>query len=148
MPSTTASAPLFTRFAEIGRVVVISYGPDAGKLAVIVDILDQNRALVDGPAAVTGVSRSVVDFKSLSLTDYVLKGAVDGKSYTLPRNARQATIASFLKVFGVVEKFNASAWGKKVAARKEKAESTDFSRFVLKAKKQKRSAAIKKSLAK
>lgn len=31
------------RFVEIGRVAYISYGPDAGKLAVIVDVIDQNR---------------------------------------------------------------------------------------------------------
>lgn len=31
------------RFVEVGRVAYISYGPDAGKLAVIVDVIDQNR---------------------------------------------------------------------------------------------------------
>ena len=44
--ATKASAPakkLYTRFAEIGRVVLIQYGPDEGKLATIIDILDQNR---------------------------------------------------------------------------------------------------------
>jgi hypothetical protein len=35
-------------FVEIGRVVCINYGPDAGKLAVIVDVVNQNCALVDG----------------------------------------------------------------------------------------------------
>lgn len=96
----------------------------------------------------TGVGRSVADFKHLALTDYVLKGVVDGKSHTLPRNARQATIAKFLAVFGVVEKFNASAWGKKIAARGTKSVSTDFARFQLKAKKQVRAKAIKAKLAK
>jgi hypothetical protein len=31
------------RFVEIGRVAMIAFGPDAGKLAVIIDVIDQNR---------------------------------------------------------------------------------------------------------
>jgi hypothetical protein len=33
----------FTRFVEIGRVALINYGPDAGKLCTIIDIIDSNR---------------------------------------------------------------------------------------------------------
>ena len=33
----------FTRLAEIGRVVLVNYGPETGKLLVITDIIDQNR---------------------------------------------------------------------------------------------------------
>lgn len=28
---------------EVGRVVLVNYGPDAGKLAVIVEVIDLNR---------------------------------------------------------------------------------------------------------
>ena len=62
--------PLFKRFVEIGRVVLISYGPDAGKLATIVDVIDQNRLLVDGPQALTGVHRHEINIKRITLTDY------------------------------------------------------------------------------
>lgn len=34
---------LFTRFVEVGRVVLINYGPDNGKLATIIDVVDQNK---------------------------------------------------------------------------------------------------------
>jgi len=34
---------LFTRFVEIGRVVLVNYGPDAGKLATIIDVVDNNK---------------------------------------------------------------------------------------------------------
>lgn len=37
---------MFARFVEIGRVVMLTFGDDYGKLAVIVDILDHNRVLV------------------------------------------------------------------------------------------------------
>ena len=33
----------FTRFVEVGRVVLINYGPDAGKLATIIDVVDAKR---------------------------------------------------------------------------------------------------------
>ena len=38
----------FTKFVEIGRVARINFGPLEGKLAVIVDIISENRVLVDG----------------------------------------------------------------------------------------------------
>ena len=34
------------RFVEVGRVAYISSGRDAGKLAVIVDVIDQNRVML------------------------------------------------------------------------------------------------------
>lgn len=33
----------FTRYVEIGRVALINYGPEYGKLVVISDVVDQNR---------------------------------------------------------------------------------------------------------
>lgn len=33
----------FTRFVEIGRVVLVNYGEDEGKLAVILDVADNNK---------------------------------------------------------------------------------------------------------
>merc|ERR1712000_743287 len=60
---------VFKRFVEIGRVAVINYGPDAGKLCVIIDVLDQNRAFIDGPSSITGVQRQAIPFKRLALTD-------------------------------------------------------------------------------
>jgi large subunit ribosomal protein L14e len=57
---------VFTRFIEIGRVVMVNYGDDYGKLGVVMDVLDQNRALVDGPT--TGMPRQVINFKRLAVT--------------------------------------------------------------------------------
>jgi hypothetical protein len=49
-----AAAPkktqLYRRFAEIGRVVLINYGPEAGKLATIVDIIDHTQVRCLAPA--------------------------------------------------------------------------------------------------
>ena len=62
---------VFSRFVEIGRVVLISYGPSSGKLAVIVDILNMSKVLVDGPS--TGVRRQEISVKRLRLTDIKLE---------------------------------------------------------------------------
>jgi hypothetical protein len=42
---------------EVGCVVLINYGPKLGKLATVIDIVDQNLRLIDGPESVTGVGR-------------------------------------------------------------------------------------------
>lgn len=36
----------FSRYVEIGRVALINYGPEYGKLVVISDIADQNRVSI------------------------------------------------------------------------------------------------------
>ena len=91
----------FTRFVEVGRVVLINYGPDAGKLATVIDVVDAKRVrlftvhgvfclirefqvLVDGPQSVTGVHRQVIALKRISLTDILIA--------KLPRNATQKNI--------------------------------------------------------
>uniref|UniRef100_UPI0013008576 60S ribosomal protein L14 n=1 Tax=Oceanicella sp. SM1341 TaxID=1548889 RepID=UPI0013008576 len=63
-PHKPARMP-FKRYVEIGRIALINYGEDYGKLVVIVDVIDQNRALVDAP----DMERSQMNFKRLSLTD-------------------------------------------------------------------------------
>lgn len=37
---------LYTRFVEVGRIVLIQYGPLRNKLATVVDILDGNRVSI------------------------------------------------------------------------------------------------------
>merc|ERR1712070_1262068 len=61
----------FKRFVQNGRVCLVNYGPDSGKLVTIVDVIDQNRALVYGPTS--GVSRQGIGYKRLSLTDIVVE---------------------------------------------------------------------------
>ena len=62
----------FKRFVEVGRVALIQYGDDAGKLCTIINIIDNNRVLVDGPSPLTGVSRKAVNLKRIMLTDIVI----------------------------------------------------------------------------
>ncbi|MGH0171249.1 UNVERIFIED_CONTAM: hypothetical protein FKN15_002680 [Acipenser sinensis] len=62
---------VFKRYVEIGRVAYVSFGPHAGKLVAIIDVIDQNRALIDGPCS--GVKRQAMPFKCMQLTDFVIK---------------------------------------------------------------------------
>lgn len=95
--------------------------------------------------------RQVVNFKWLALTDLKLAGEIttkDGKVKVVKahRNARQKTLTALWKGLKIQEQWEASAWGKKLAARKAKAHSTDFSRFVAKVASQKRARAVRAAL--
>ncbi|KAJ3234748.1 60S ribosomal protein L14 [Chytriomyces hyalinus] len=119
---------VFNRFVEVGRVVLVNYGPDAGKLAVIVDIVDHARALVDGPT--TGVARQVLSFKRLSLTDIVVK---------VPRTAGTVSVKKALEKQDLAGLWAKTAWAKKLAVRTARQNLSDFDRFKLMvARKQKR----------
>ncbi|XP_063041409.1 60S ribosomal protein L14 [Engraulis encrasicolus] len=116
---------VFKRFVEIGRVAYVAFGPYEGKLVAIVDVIDQNRALVDGPC--TGVKRQSMPFKCMQLTDYVIK---------VPHSARQKYVRRAWEKAEVDKKWAESSWAKKIEARQKRAKMSDFDRFkVMKAKK-------------
>lgn len=125
------------RLVEVGRVVLIKKGPYAGKLATIVEIVDQKKVLIDGP--VCGVPRQSINLGQVVLTPL---------AYNLPRGARTATVSKKFTAAGVAEKWAASSWAKKISQRERRIALTDFERFqVMVLKKQKRYA-VKKALAK
>merc|ERR1719436_2060029 len=130
---------MFTRFVEPGRLALITYGPCAGKMCTIVDIVDQKRVIVDGPASVTGVSRHMLPVKRLSLTDIKTK---------ISRGAREKTLRSALDKEGVMGKWAETALAKKLKAKETRASMTDFDRFKLMVAKKKRSAVVKAALKK
>uniref|UniRef100_A0A7N9CNR9 Large ribosomal subunit protein eL14 n=2 Tax=Cercopithecinae TaxID=9528 RepID=A0A7N9CNR9_MACFA len=123
--SPNAANMVFRRFVEVGRVAYVSFGPHAGKLVAIVDVIDQNRALVDGPC--TQVRRQAMPFKCMQLTDFILK---------FPHSARQKYVRQAWQKADINTKWAATRWAKKIEARERKAKMTDFDRFkVMKAKK-------------
>eukprot|EP00554_Chaetoceros_debilis_P007096 CAMPEP_0194076152 /NCGR_PEP_ID=MMETSP0149-20130528/3009_1 /TAXON_ID=122233 /ORGANISM="Chaetoceros debilis, Strain MM31A-1" /LENGTH=134 /DNA_ID=CAMNT_0038756815 /DNA_START=250 /DNA_END=654 /DNA_ORIENTATION=+ len=127
---------VFKRYVEVGRVVLINYGPDAGKLATIIDVVDQNKCLIDGPANLTGVTRQVISYGRIALTDLTVK---------ISRNARQKTLTAAWTEADIQAKWDATSWAKKLAAKRKRATLSDFDRFkVMVAKKQKSSIIAKK----
>ncbi|KAF9056998.1 translation protein SH3-like domain-containing protein [Panaeolus papilionaceus] len=128
----------FKRFVEVGRVILIKSGPAAGKIAVIVEIIDQNRAIIDGPT--TDVPRQSFPFKHVTLTPFKLAA--------LPRAAGSSTVKKYLEKEGVVEKWNQSTWAQKRVAVEKRRSLNDFARFnVLLLQKQRRDV-VRKALAK
>jgi large subunit ribosomal protein L14e len=126
----------FKRYMEVGRVVFINYGPEAGKLATVIDIVDQNKCLIDGPRDITGVSRQVIPYTRIALTDYTVN---------IQQNARQKTLKKAWAEADVLAKWEASSWAKKLASKKKRASLSDFDRFkVMVAKKQKTEIIAKK----
>jgi len=121
---------LFNRFVEIGRVVLINYGPDHGKLAVIIEVIDHNRVFIDGPANITGVQRQTYNLKRLSLTDIKIK---------VPRMARQKKLAKEFTKQKVLEHWEKTSWAQKIKRKTLRSSLNDFSRFqVMLARKKRR----------
>merc|ERR1712087_93788 len=130
---------VFRRFVEVGRVALINYGPDQGKLCVIVDVLDQNRAFVDGPSTVNGVRRQSIPFKRLTLTDIKIN---------VPRGCKLAALSKAFEEEKVMEQWESTAWAKKIAIRKKRASLNDFERFKVMLGRKERSRVLRKELRK
>lgn len=54
---------------EVGRICVKTFGREAGKRCVIVNIIDKIFVLVTGPKSLTGVKRRRTNVKHLEATD-------------------------------------------------------------------------------
>ncbi|KAF8332225.1 translation protein SH3-like domain-containing protein [Amanita rubescens] len=90
----------FTRFVKVGRVVFLKSGPSAGKIAVIAEIIDHNRAMIDRPS--TGVPRQPFPYKHLVLTPLKLS--------KLPRAAGSGVIKKQLEKDATLDKWERSKW--------------------------------------
>ncbi|KAK9169209.1 hypothetical protein Syun_001349 [Stephania yunnanensis] len=108
----------FKRYVEIGRVALVNYGKDYGSLVVIVDVVDQNMALVDAPDMV----RAKMNFKRLSLTDIKID---------IKRTPKKKALIEAMKVADVKNKWENSSWGRKLIVQKKRASLNDFDRFKL-----------------
>lgn len=117
---------VLSRFVEIGRVAMVNFGKLEGNLVVILDVANASKMLVQGLPG-SAVGRELMNIKRLALTDYKL---------TIGRNARTKTIAKAVAESDVQNKWDASAWGKRVAKRAAKAKMGDFDRFQAKLAKQ------------
>ena len=118
---------VFKRFVEVGRVIIINYGPLVGKLAVIVDILTTTKVLVQGVKG--GVRRQELSLNRVTLTD---------EKIDIARNAKKEAVAKALADSKVEEKIKKSKLGQKVELRQKRANLTDFDRFKIMRLRQKR----------
>ena len=127
---------VFRRFVEVGRVIVINYGPLIGKLAVIVDILTTTKVLIQGLKG--GVRRQELSLRRVILTD---------DKIDIKRGAKREEVLKAIDAYKLEEKFKKSIFSKKVELRQKRANLTDFDRFKVMRLRQKR-AALKNSATK
>ena len=108
----------FQKFVEIGRVVVLQDGPDHGKIAAVVNVIDQNRVLIDGP----GVARQEFRIKNVHLTPLCTK---------FPFAARSKVVRKAWEAEKISEKWAESAWAKRMQMKVRRQGLNDFDRFKL-----------------
>ena len=126
---------VFRRFVEVGRVIIVNYGPLCGKLAVIVDILTTTKVLIQGLKG--GIKRQEISLRRVTLTDYKLD---------IKRGAKEAEVFKAIDDYKLEDKFKASNIYKKNELRKTRANLTDFDRFKVMRLRQKRAVLRHKAI--
>ncbi|OJJ81839.1 60S ribosomal protein eL14 [Aspergillus glaucus CBS 516.65] len=130
------------KLVEVGRVVLIRRGPFTGKLAVIVEIVDHRRVLVDGPSNEEQkiVPRHVLPLANATLTHFTIP--------KLPRAAGTGPVKKLWANNEIDAKWAKSNYAQKTEGADRRKNLTDFERFkVLRLRKQARYE-VQKSLAK
>ncbi|KAI6234387.1 60S ribosomal protein L14 [Aphelenchoides fujianensis] len=123
---------IYNKFVEIGRVAFIAKGKNENQLAVIVDVVDGNKVLVDGPSS--GVPRGVRNLKDLHLTKYKIPIRVGQRTKKVQQAYDEAKIN---------DAWNKSAWAQKLQKRSIRAGLNDFERFKVSRVKQLRNRVIR-----
>ena len=108
----------YTQFVEVGRICLISFGPLVDQLAVIVDIVDENRVLID--VISSEESRQTIPIKRLKLTEF--KVAIN-------KAGDRAEIAKVIQTEGISKKFAETKWGQRLQRQKAATQLNDFQRF-------------------
>ena len=117
-----------TNYVRVGRLVRILRGPRTDKVAVITDIIDSNRVLVENPED-KKMWRHVQSVNNIEPLKF---------NVPLNGNASSKVVASTLSEKKTLEKYAASHSGKQVAAKAALAASTDFERYQLRVAKRSR----------
>ena len=118
---------------QIGRVCLINFGHLANKLCTVIDIVDANRALVEGPE----VPRQVIPIRRLSLTKIHIM---------IPHSCSRAVFKKEFEKENVMEKWNKTAWAAKLAVREKRANMNDFERFQVMLARKKVNSAVRRNL--
>jgi len=109
---------VYRKFVQVGGIAFIAQGPYQGKIAAIVNVVDQNRLLLDGPCS--DVPRHVINIKHVHLTKFRIN---------FPYTARTKTVKKAWEKSNVNESWENTAWAKKIKLKAKRASLTDFDRF-------------------
>jgi large subunit ribosomal protein L14e len=114
---------------------MVTYGPDYGKLAVIVEIVDHGRVLVEGAE----VKRQVLSFKRVSLTAIKIN---------IPRAIGSVKLLAQVEKQDIKGQFAKTSWAKKIDVREKRQSLNDFDRFKVMLARKKTSTVVGKKFAK
>ena len=117
----------FERFVQTGRIAKLFSGPYKGRLVAIVDVIDQNRVLIDGP--LTGVPRQEYRLNNLHLTKFRLK---------FPYHAPTRVVRKTWSDSDLKTQWLASQWSSKAKNVVKRTHMNDFDRFKLRYAKRQR----------
>ena len=104
---------------EVGRIVLFTFGPYTGRLAVVVNMVSATRILVSGPGL--GVPKVLTNARRLRLTKFRLASVTS--------NEKETSLASKIQDAKVQEIFDATALGTKLRNQKTRRGLSDFQRF-------------------
>lgn len=121
---------------EIGRIAYIGYGRNSGKPCAIVDVIDQNRALIDGPCS--KVARQPIRFKRLRLTKHKLNFDHSAPTRVVKREWEKEEIT---------KKWKEGFQFKKLVADNRRKDLSDYGRFKVYKLKQKYNQIVKDKVA-
>ena len=118
---------------ELGRVVYINYGPLAGKPAVVVDIVNGSKVVIDGPGL--DIDRQVISVRRLELTKFRIGNFTKGD--------KRSELKKKIEDFDLLNRFNGSGVGKRIVKQQKRAALTDFDRFKVMVLKRRLSKAVR-----
>jgi len=79
---------------DVGRIVVKVLGREAGRKAVVVDVIDENYVLITGPKSLSGVKRRRVNINHIEPTN---------KKIEIRKGASDEEVLKALEAAGLVE---------------------------------------------
>lgn len=82
---------------QIGRIIVKTNGRESGKKGVIIDVINQNYVLVDGPKSLTGVRRRKCNIRHIEPTDKVLSLKRDASDEDVLAAVEEADLKKFME---------------------------------------------------
>eukprot|EP01064_Diplonema_japonicum_P010873 TRINITY_DN180_c0_g1_i2.p1 TRINITY_DN180_c0_g1~~TRINITY_DN180_c0_g1_i2.p1 ORF type:complete len:164 (+),score=56.59 TRINITY_DN180_c0_g1_i2:22-492(+) len=131
------------RFIEVGRLVLITKGKYENKVATILDVVDQNRVLIDSPACKdsavwAGVPRHVASLKDLEPTPVKTE---------ITRGLRVGGLVKALDTQNTIGKWTELTWAKKIMHREARANINDFDRFRVDRARRQRAFCLRKKFA-
>ena len=81
---------------QVGRIVTKVMGREAGKKAVIVQLIDRNFAEITGPFSITGVKRRRVNINHIEPSEHLIK---------IPKGADDSAVEKSISSNSEIEAF-------------------------------------------